>query len=431
LIPESSREKYDIGRERILILTTSFPRFSGDPAGAFVKDTALQLATRGFRIQIVCPDGRNPSGYAPENVLVDRFIYFLPRRLHRVAFGGGVRFNILHDPLALIQLPFFLMSFLWRSAVHSKKNSLIHANWLIPSGVVGLIIKGITGRRLIVTARGSDVNIAFSNRFAFLLAFPVARKADAVVCVSRDLKKKVLSWGVPPDKVESFPDGVEDLPAGERRNITAICFIGRLVPEKRVQDLIEAIGLVPLEGLEVTIAGEGPMMKQLIKAAKDVGNAKIKFLGTVPRGRVPKMVCSHAMLVLPSSSEGLPDAILTGMATATPVVATRLPGVVQAVDHGVTGLLVPVGSPTYLARAIHTLCERPAYARRLGLRARRSVRVRFARERMISKLVDVYTRAIARDRSKPDGQALFCLAERSRVQKMNGCLTNTKNQSMT
>jgi len=322
-----------------------------------------------------------------------------------------VRFNILHDPLALIQLPFFLMSFLWRSAVHSKKNSLVHANWLIPSGLVGLIIKGITGKKLIVTARGSDVNIAFSNMFAFLLAFPVARKADAVVCVSRDLKKKVLSWGVPPDKVESFPDGVEDLPVGEERNIAAICFVGRLVPEKRVQDLIEAIGLVPLEGLEVTIAGEGPMMKQLIKAVGDIRNARIRFLGTVPRDRVPNMVSSHAMLALPSSSEGLPDAILIGMATATPVVATRLPGIAQVVKDGVTGLLVPVRSPSCLARAIQTLCERPAYARRLGLRGKRSVRVRFGRERMVSKLVDVYARVIARGSSTIGDQTLS-LAER-------------------
>ena len=351
------------------------------------------------------------STYSPKGVEVHRFRYFVPRSLHRVAFRGGIWFNVLRDPLAILQLPFFFMSFLWQSVAHSGRSSLIHANWLVPSGIVGLVLRKLRGKKLVVSTRGSDANLASRNRLAFLLASPAARKADAVICVSREIKRNILSWGIPPDKVDSFPDGVDDLASAGSRNILAISFVGRLVPEKRVQDLIEAVGMLPVEGLQVSIAGDGPLMKQLYERAMGTRGGAFKFLGTVPRNRVPEMIRSHAALVLPSSSEGLPDVVLMAMATATPVVATRLLGMLEVVEDGVTGRLVPVGSPKSLAQAIQDLCQKPPYGRRLGLRAKKSVMVRFGRERMVSRLVVLYARVISSESRKIGGRISSFISE--------------------
>src|SRR4029077_1011946 len=91
---------------------------------------------------------------------------------------------------------------------------------------------------------------------------------------------------------------------------------------------------------------------------------KVRFLGH--RDDVPRLLAASDLLVLPSLYEGLPNVVLEAMRFRKPVVATAAPGTTEVVVDGETGLLVPVKTPTALAKAIRAVLRDPSLARRLG-----------------------------------------------------------------
>jgi glycosyltransferase involved in cell wall biosynthesis len=98
---------------------------------------------------------------------------------------------------------------------------------------------------------------------------------------------------------------------------------------------------------------------------------------------------------LPSLYEGLPISLLEAMASAKPVIATRIGGTDEAVKDGVTGLLVPPADPAALARAIRRLLADTSLAQRLGAEARNSVRCEFSAELVAARTMEVYAELVA------------------------------------
>jgi glycosyltransferase involved in cell wall biosynthesis len=105
--------------------------------------------------------------------------------------------------------------------------------------------------------------------------------------------------------------------------------------------------------------------------------------------------------VLPSLSEGLSNVLLESMAAGVPVVATRVGGTPEAVEHGETGLLVAPADPQGLAEAIAGLLRNPELAARLAAAGRRSVRERFGMDRMVHATVQLYLNLLARKAAQP------------------------------
>jgi glycosyltransferase involved in cell wall biosynthesis len=93
---------------------------------------------------------------------------------------------------------------------------------------------------------------------------------------------------------------------------------------------------------------------------------------------------------LPSSYEGLPNLVLEAMQFRKPVVATAAPGTTEVVVDGQTGLLVPIGNPPLLARALRDVIREPAQAQRMGEAGRARVETHFRAETMIAKFTDLY-----------------------------------------
>jgi glycosyltransferase involved in cell wall biosynthesis len=256
--------------------------------------------------------------------------------------------------------------------------------------MVGLVCRGLLGRPLVITVRGSDVNLARRHPVKLVMRF-VAAKAEAIICVSNDLKGQILGWGIPPDKVSSFPEGIDSIETNMERESDLLLFVGRFAPEKGLGDLFKALAVVSQTHLfRLQLAGDGPLRDELSRMAASVpGPSEVRFLGRIPREEVAKTVSGALLLVLPSLSEGLPDTILTSMACGTPVLSTKIPGVEQVIDDGKTGVLVNPSSPDELASALATIIENPVRAKRLGKRGLMSVRKRFHRPRMIEKLIRI------------------------------------------
>jgi len=163
-----------------------------------------------------------------------------------------------------------------------------------------------------------------------------------------------------------------------------LLFVGRFVPIKGAEILLEALRHVPWAHL--TLAGAGPGLAAARTFANDVGlTARVQFMGEVSFGRLPELYAQHDALVLPSRSiappsadrsmpheEGSPRTLLEGMAVGLVPVASASGGMSDLIEHDTNGLLFPPGDSIALAAQINRLNDQPALCRRLSKEARKS-----------------------------------------------------------
>jgi len=142
----------------------------------------------------------------------------------------------------------------------------------------------------------------------------------------------------------------------------------------------------------VEIAGGGSCLEELQGLAASLGVAdRIAFLGEVRN--IPAVLGGSRMFVLPSRSEGIPLTALEAMAWGLPVVATRVGGLPEVVEQGVTGLLVPPADPTALADAMVAVWSSPELRDRMGRAGRQRAEEYFDVRRMVAQYEDLYTEA--------------------------------------
>ncbi len=164
-------------------------------------------------------------------------------------------------------------------------------------------------------------------------------------------------------------------------------FIGRLLKDKGVAELIEAAGELSGGSAEVRLVGPydgnpGGIDRGLVAAAAASGT--VTAVGEVEdvRGEL----AAADVFVLPSYREGLSRSILEAMACALPIITTDVPGCRDLVEDGINGLLVPPRDPLALLRAMRTLCGDPALRRRMGMASRNIARERYD-HRVVNDLI--------------------------------------------
>jgi len=174
--------------------------------------------------------------------------------------------------------------------------------------------------------------------------------------------------------------------------------LARLDRQKGLRYLIEAAAHVP--DAIFAIAGEGPDRAELESLAKSTGVAdRVRFLGF--RSDVPDLLAACDLFVLPSLFEGLPLSVVEAMAAGKPVVATRVGGTDEAVEHGVTGLLVPAEDATALASAIREVLSSGALAARMGAAGADRALREFGAAAMAGSTMGIYEEVLQRRRRIP------------------------------
>lgn len=233
-----------------------------------------------------------------------------------------------------------------------------------------------------------------------------AARADVASFVSRSLAERyggrtdaiVASESrVPAAWVRAAPPDLPDRPL-------EVVFAGRLAAEKRVEDLLRAVADVP--DARLTVVGDGPRRAALEQEARALGlDGRVSWPGYVAWGpALLEVLRRSSVLVLPSATEGLPLVLVEAMSQGTPVVATRVGGVPELVEDGVSGLLVEPGRPDELARALRALLDEPGLRRRLG-RAAIAASRRHTLEAQLGPLLDRVVEACAAKRSPALGAA--------------------------
>jgi glycosyltransferase involved in cell wall biosynthesis len=182
-----------------------------------------------------------------------------------------------------------------------------------------------------------------------------------------------------------------------------VAAVGRLVEKKGFDDLLEAVALLVQDGAPVSLelVGTGPCEQDLRAQAVRLGlSGSVRFHGALPQGRVRQLVQAAAVLAAPctvaadGNRDGLPTVLLEGMALGTPCVATPVTGIPEAVEDGVTGLLVPERDPAALATALRRLLHDGRLRTRLAAAARRRVEADFEVHRQAAQLRSVFAEAV-------------------------------------
>ena len=216
--------------------------------------------------------------------------------------------------------------------------------------------------------------------------------------------------GVPGDRISIIPNGIEaeryalglvarqklrdelGLPA----DTPLVGGVGRLTWQKGFTHLIEAMPeiLAVHPETHLVLAGDGELGEDLQRQAADCGVAgRCHFLGF--RDDVPGIMAALDIFVLPSLAEGMPMVLLEAMAAGVPVIATHIPGVVDLIENGVDGLLVPPQDAEVLSRAAGRLLADRRVAQQLAAMGRDKVRRRYGVRRMVEQTERLYESLIS------------------------------------
>lgn len=229
----------------------------------------------------------------------------------------------------------------------------------------------------------------------------ILRKYARVVAVSDEVKQRLLKAGVRGDRVQLIRNGIDLRPFREaiaslRSGLEPIVgLIGRLSQEKGIDIFLRAVPrvLVEVPGVKFVIVGDGPDRDKLESLIDELRiRENVSMLGR--RDDMPSVYASLDVMVSASRQEGLPIAILEGMASGRALVATAVGAVPTVVFDDVTGVVVPPEEVTLLASAIAGLLRDRNRRERLGAAARRLIEDEFSAERMTADYLRVYEEAI-------------------------------------
>ena len=186
--------------------------------------------------------------------------------------------------------------------------------------------------------------------------------------------------------------------------------MGRLVREKGIVELLEAMSMVSedLPNLVLLVAGDTKAAgdrdqdtAQWVHRLIDRGDLGFRVVCTGFLEDIESMLQAVDVFTLPSYREGMPRSIIEAMACGKPVVATNIRGCREEVIPGETGLLVPVGDPEALARALVQLLSQLDLARELGARGRRRALAQFDEQDVLDRQVAAYQHLVRQRLRRP------------------------------
>jgi glycosyltransferase involved in cell wall biosynthesis len=249
------------------------------------------------------------------------------------------------------------------------------------------------------------------QRFLIGVDRRVVRRLDRVIAVSGQMRDDLLSAGIPADRLRMLHNAivVERYRRTGRRGALAslvgcdlphpiVSSIGRLSAEKGHRDLVDALAIVASRGhrLSVVLAGDGPERPRLAEQVRRLGlDDRVHFAGYV--GEPQKVLEESDLMVLPSHTEGLPNAALEALVMEVPVLATRVGGTPEVVVDGETGRLVEARSPRALAEGLLEFVENRDRWQAMARRGRDRVESQFSFTTRTRRLEAIYSELLARE----------------------------------
>jgi glycosyltransferase involved in cell wall biosynthesis len=334
---------------------------------------------------------------------VERFRYLWPSALETVCYQGGALINLRNQPSNYLKLPAFVVAewFMLLRKLASRKYDLLHSHWILPQGFTGVLSAGILNVPHVTTIHGSDLFALQGGLLKWFKRFTL-HQADAVTVNSSVTEHAAREVADRITCLRRIPMGVSKADTVASSAITEIrqrfrsdagpllVFVGRVVEEKGVEDLIRSVELLKsrLSGVSALVVGEGQdRIKFEALAEKLRISERVNFTGWVNNDRIPTYLAAADIFVGPSKFESQGLTFIEAMMARVPVIAARTGGIVDSVIHEKTGLLVDIGAPEQIASAVLRMVNEPelltpmieqAYHRAMDLFSRESTAQHFS-----------------------------------------------------
>ena len=355
---------------KVLTYTTLYPNAAQPHHGIFVEQRLRQVRQRAdVPVHVIAPVPWFPSDHP-------RFgVYATYARAPKTEERHGMviehpRYPVL--PSVGMTVAPLLLAGATAGAVRRQQRTgfefdLIDAHYFYPDGVAAAWIARRLNKPLVITARGTDINLIPQYRLPRRMILWAASQATAIVTVCQALKDELVDLGAEPGKITVLRNGV-DLQlfrpldrARERERLgltrTTLLSVGWLIERKGHHLAIEMLRELP--DVDLLIVGQGEEEPRLkILAHRLNVTERVRFVGSLPQEELCRYYNAADVLVLASSREGWANVLLESMACGTPVVATRIWGTPEVVAAPEAGVLANERTARSLRQAVQTLLAR-------------------------------------------------------------------------
>ena len=337
-------------KPRLLVLATTFPKSLDDGTPSFVLDIAREHA-KSFDVWVLTPMIPGAKRWETiDNVRISRFHYLFPAKEDLA--DGSIMDNLRKSFYQKLQLPFMIASFSYRFLfrVLVWKPAVIHAHWIIPSGMVSKLTPWIPR---VITTHGGDVYALNSKPLLFLKRLVL--KSSSVTTVNSEMRERLIESSLTTN-AEVIPMGVKLEKLEVQKTPRQIVFVGRLVEKKGLKYLLQAANNLDCK---LKVIGDGPLAESLKLEAAD----NVEFLGQLSKAEVMRVIAQSELMVIPSviakngDREGLPVTLMEAASNQTAVIASNLTGINEVVIDEETGLLTEQRDVEGLTAAISKLLD--------------------------------------------------------------------------
>ena len=331
------------------------------------RQLALRLAQRGHRPSVLT--NRWPESLPREERNAGVDVIRLDFPLPAMSIVGGARFLATGGGAVARLL----------RALRADRPDVIHVIGAGPQSAYLAGLRPFISSRVVFTAQGEltfDANDVFANSLSLRLGLrTMLARADAVTACSAHVLRELATVRAIDSSAIVIPNGVD--PAEfepSARRVTSDPFVlavGRLVPQKGFDVLLDAAADPRLAKTRFTIAGDGPQRATLQRQAEELGiSDRVSFFGIASRAQLKELFRDSAAFAMPSRGEPFGIVLLEAMAAGVPAVATAAGGIPEFARDGENALLVPPDSASALAVALARILDDRALRERLAANGR-------------------------------------------------------------
>lgn len=379
---------------KVCIITTAFPTREGDQRGTFILEAARAIQRTGVQVRILAMH----SPGAKKHEIWDEIEIFRPQYLPErweilQREGGGLPEIWKKNSWAKLVIIPFLIVHTFQAACLGRGCDIIHANWTL-SAAAAWVGAWFHRKPMIVTVQGSDIFQAAKMPLVRQVTRLTLLGMKKILALSQALANDVITIGLPADKIEIVPNGVDlnRFPMGKPGREPIILYVASLIERKGPTLLLQAFRgvLQRFPETRLVMVGDGPQRTELETMTNSLSiSTKVEFLGWQPQQQVSEWMRKAKVFVLPSLEEGLGVVLLEALASGTPCVGSNVGGIPDVISPEV-GVLVPPSDPLELQIAIEKFLANEKEWEQLSVNARKRAEEVYDWDRIAVRITSIY-----------------------------------------
>ena len=404
---------------KILCSTYWYPEYNGDIHATYVHDINrhYRIVDPSSEVFVVTPNynGKSLPYEEMDGVRVYRFDFRVPDEFTygQVAQSKKTVFKKIQG---LISMAKYIAKNFYYTRKYARMHhvDVIHAHWVIPSGFPAFLAARLLRKPCFITMHGGDVYYNKEEGYVYPKLWYIRpflkytlRHADRLTAITDDCRVHALNAGAPDGNIVIITNGA-DVRRFSKKNSDGVGAVRekfglkgqktifacrQLIPRKGIRFLVQAMPRILKKHprVKLIVAGDGIERQSLEAMIADLGiRDRVFLVGWVPNDQLPAYYNAADISVIPSLEEGFGIPAAEAMGCELPVVSSDAGGLVEVVDHGKNGIIVPKGDAAALADAIIKLLDRPEIGRRYGRAGRKKAEDVFSWDRTALSFLELF-----------------------------------------